>query len=182
MVLAIGLVLTAMAVPVVVTTLDDYQLRGAMTSATNLVQRARTVAIQQDNTQQLYVLTVNGQVVLFGENAANVGVVRPAASDQQYWLTTSFSIPGAPNGAGAPPQLTGLNMWGSNVVPRVNVNPYFNSRGLPCLPNPNVCNQTNGFVYYFRYRSHGVTHWAAVSISPAGRIQSWFWNGATWGN
>ena len=181
-VVAIGIIVTAMAVPVMTTTLDDYKLRAAMVSASNLTQRCRTVAIQQNLSQRLHFATVNKLTVLFVEPAANVAV-QPATTDQQFWLPSQFSIPGAPNGPGAPPLLTGLSMWGSAAVtPKVNQDAYFNSRGLPCLPNPVVCNATNGFVYYYKYQGRSGTKWVATSISPAGRIENWFWNGTSWGN
>jgi len=36
-------------------------------------------------------------------------------------------------------------------------------------------------VYYFKYTRNGA-HWTALSVSPASRIQNWFWNGTSWGN
>jgi prepilin-type N-terminal cleavage/methylation domain-containing protein len=184
-VLAIGLIMAAMAVPLVRTTMDDYHVRDAMVNAANFTQKVRTYAIQQDVTQRLHYLTVNGQPVLFAENAANTPA-KPASTDPQLWLSTQFSIVGAPAGPGAPPQLSGTTMWGSTITPNINTDAYFNSRGLPCTPAPitNVCNVTGGFVYYFQYQSGGTTRWVASSISPAGRIESWFWNGssASWGN
>src|SRR5260370_403405 len=123
-----------------------------------------------------------------GSREAVAAAAAPLPADKQLsaqaWLPNQLSIPGAPAGVGAPTLLTGTIMWGTVLVPNVNVDPYFNSRGLPCLPDPitGVCNPTTGFVYYFRYDSSGRTRWTATSISPAGRIQSWDWNGASWGN
>jgi hypothetical protein len=57
----------------------------------------------------------------------------------------------------------------------------FNSRGLPCANLGLTC-PNNGFVYYFKdTRRTGNSGWAAVSISPAGRIKKWFWGGTAWG-
>jgi prepilin-type N-terminal cleavage/methylation domain-containing protein len=182
-VVAVGLVLMAIAVPMVQTTMDGIRLRGAMLSAANMAQQVRMQAIKQDLALGLFVRTVNNQPVLFIEasTATPAKPVQKPKPDPQYWLSTEFSTVGAPTG-GVPP-LNGLTMWGSNIKPLVNNDIFFNSRGLPCTPNPVVCNGTAGFVYYFKYRTRvGVRRWAAVSISPAGRIQSWFWNGSAWGN
>jgi hypothetical protein len=56
----------------------------------------------------------------------------------------------------------------------------FNSRGLPCAYSSGVC--TNyGFLYYFKDTSRmGAKGWAALSISPAGKIKKWFWSGTAW--
>ena len=179
-VLAVGMVLMAMAIPMVQTTMDGVRLHGSMGSAANLTQRVRTEAIKQNLSQGLFVRTVGKQVVLFVE-PYNAAPVAPLKTDQQYWLPDEFSVtPGtAPQGI---PPLTGLSMWGSAVAPKVNQDAFFNSRGLPCTPNPVVCSGTAGFVYYFKYQNSGQTRWAASSISPAGRIENWFWNGNRWGN
>jgi prepilin-type N-terminal cleavage/methylation domain-containing protein len=186
-VLAIALVVAAFAVPTMVTTLDAFRMRGAMGSASGISQRCRTVAIKKDLSQRLHFATVGGRVVLFVTDSADAAVAPLPADKQlsaQVWLPGQFSIPGAPAGVGAPTLLTGTIMWGTVLVPNVNVDPYFNSRGLPCLPDPitGVCNATTGFVYYFKYTGSGSSKWTATSISPAGRIESWFWNGVGWGN
>jgi len=185
-VLGVALVISAFAIPTMVTTLDDFKLRGAMGNTSNITQRCRTVAIKKDLSQRLHFSTVGNRVVLFvtdGTDAAAAPLPADKQLSAQVWLPNQFSIPGAPAGVGAPTLLTGTIMWGTVLVPKVNVDPYFNSRGLPCLPNvTGVCNATTGFVYYFKYSSSGGTRWTATSISPAGRIQSWFWNGVGWGN
>jgi hypothetical protein len=40
---------------------------------------------------------------------------------------------------------------------------------------------SSGFLYYFKDMSQkGSKGWAALSISPAGRIKKWFWSGSNW--
>lgn len=189
-VVAIMLVIAAFSVPTLVTTLDAFRMRGALSSAGNMAQRCRTTAVKKDLTQRLHLATVNNRAVMFVTNsndAAVAPVVGDPALSAQFWFPQQFVLAaGPPAGAGAPPPLTGVTMWGTNLVPNVNPqDPYFNSRGMPCLPDPltGVCNPTTGFVYYYRYQSsRNVVRWTATSISPAGRIQSWFWTGASWGN
>ena len=182
---AILLVVAAFAIPTMTTTLDAFRIRGTLSSAANMALKCRFQAIKKDTCERMHFSTVGGNVVLFVTDA-NDAAVAPAANDPalsaQLWLPSSFSIPGVPTGG--PTALTGQLMWGTNLpLVNVNVDPYFNSRGLPCLPAAGgACNQTNGFVYYYRYRNGGRTRWAATSISPAGRIESWFWNGNAWGN
>jgi type II secretory pathway pseudopilin PulG len=186
-VLAIMMIITAMAVPTVTSTIDAYRLRQAVASSGELAQRCRMQAVKKDNSQRLHFATVSGRVVLFVTDASDTATA-PASTDKllsaQVWLPYQFSIPGVPTGTGAPPALTGLVMWNSTLTPTVNSDPYFNSRGLPCAPNTvtGICNTTSGFVYYFSYSASNGTRWSAISISPAGRIQGWFWNGSSWGN
>lgn len=186
-VVAIAVVVAAFAVPNIVSTLDAVKLRGNMTSNANLVQRARTQAIRKNVTQRIHFTTVNNDAVVFVTDSTDANV-KPVPTDPllggQVWFPMEFKLwPGLPAG---PTALTGQIMWGSALAPNVAVDPYFNSRGLPCLPDPvtGVCNPTTGFVYYFKYRHGGAgpVRWAATSVSPAGRIESWFWNGNAWGN
>ena len=185
-VVAVVLVVSAFAIPTLTTTLDSIRVRGALGSASNIVQRCRIQAIKRNLYQRLHFNTVGNQVVLFVTDGTN-GAVSPKAAGtvaSQVWFQNEFSIPGAPTGAGAPTQLTSTKMWGTaGVNLNVNTDPYFNSRGLPCLPGAGTaCVPSGGFVYYYRYRSAGRTKWSATSISPAGRIESWIWNGTSWGN
>jgi len=184
-VLGIILIIAAVVTPYMTKTLDTYRVRDTMTNVASIAQRSRTVALKQNTTQRLHVTKVNGQVVLFVTDSTDAAV-QPIPGDPQlyaqYWLPTQFDTPGLP--AGGPTNLTANTMWGSNfVLNNVNIDPYFNSRGMPCTTNGGgPCAPTNGFVFYFRYNAGGSFRWTALSISPAARVQSWFWNGTGWGN
>lgn len=174
-VVAIILVVAAFAVPNIMTTMDAYRLRGALTNIVGITQRSRVQAVRLNNTERLHVILSGNTVVLYYKpaNSGNPGL---QTTDPQLPLAMEFSIPGLPAG---PPQLTGVTMWGSNVPFKTNSDPYFNSRGLPWDP---VARVATGYVYYFKYKRGNRVRWAALSISPAGRIQNWFWSGTTWGN
>jgi prepilin-type N-terminal cleavage/methylation domain-containing protein len=187
-VVAVMLVVAAFATPTLTTTLDSFRMRGTLSSIANMAQRCRTQAIKKDTSQRIHFATVNNQAVAFVTDANDPNVIPvvgdPQLSDQ-FWMPGQFSLSGAPTGSGAPPPLTGFSMWGTALVPNTGPqDPYFNSRGMPCLPDPvtGVCSPTTGFLYYYRYTRSGTVRWVATSISPAGRIQSWFWNGTGWGN
>jgi len=185
-VLAIVMVVTAFAIPTLTTTMDGVRLRGETGSATNIAQRCRMQAAKRNLYQRLHFSTCNNQVALFVTDGGDLAAC-PLTTDNtlwaQLWFSGEFSIPGVPTGPGAPPQLTSTQMWGTTPVPNVNLDPYFNARGLPCLPNAGgICTSTTGFVYYYRYQNGGRIRWAANSISPAGRIESWIWNGTSWSN
>lgn len=189
-VVAVMLVVAAFAAPTLTTTLDSFRMRGTLSSIANLAQRARTQAIKKNTSQHIHFATVNNQAVTFVTDVNDVqSVAAPQPGDpllsNQLWLSSQFALAAAPAGAGAPPAMTGLSMWGTALNPNIGPqDPYFNSRGMPCLPDPltGVCGPTTGFLYYIRYSRSGTVRWAATSISPAGRIQSWFWNGTSWGH
>ncbi len=180
-VMVVMLIVAAFAVPSLKNTMDAYRVRTTLTSIMGLTQRCRLQALKNNTSEHMYVQTNASAVQLFCQNVpTSTGVLQ--STDPQITLGTQFSIPGAPTGAVTP--LTGTIMWGSaNATVASNLDPYFNSRGLPCaaVGVGTACNTITGYVYYFRYTS-GNTRWAALSISPAGRMQTWFWNGSGWGN
>ncbi len=177
---AIMLIVAAFAVPTVVKTMDGMRVRGSLNSAVSLAQRTRYQAIKGNVTERMHVTTVSGQTVLFTTDISDTNTA-PVGGDPLLhgviWMPTQFAINVTPSTT-----LTGNGMWGSNVTPNVNQDIYFNSRGMPCLTAGGICSPTTGFVYYFQYTGSSGSRWAALSVSPAGRIESWFWDGGSWEN
>jgi prepilin-type N-terminal cleavage/methylation domain-containing protein len=184
-VVGITLIIAAIALPTMSKVIDNSKIRGALGEVSNITQMCRTQAVKTNVSQHLYFSTtaVPGRVVLYVKNASSVSTDPLLTTDPQLWLPPEFAVFAVPTGTNPPPELTGTTMWGSTLTPNSGVDPYFNSRGLPCLPDPTgACSTTSGFVYYFSYTSGGSPRWAAIGISPAGRIKGWFWNGSSWGN
>jgi hypothetical protein len=97
-------------------------------------------------------------------------------SDVQAQLGAPLTKYTTPSGPGAPPEITSAQLSFTAIT----ADPSFNSRGLPCEYDSGVCTN-RGFVFYFKdHRPIGVNRWAAVSISPAGRIKRWMWSGTDW--
>ena len=183
-VVAIALIVSALAIPSMTRTMDAYRTRGAMTSVAGLVQRCRLQSIRHNTSERVFVgVNQNGVVFLYCKDLSNQGAaVLPG--DPQITLEAQFSQAPAPTGGGAT-ALTAQNMWGANFAQvGVNSDIYFNSRGLPCsAPAAGAaCTTISGYVSYFNYKSGNTTRVAAISVSPAARVQTWFWNGSGWGN
>lgn len=176
-VMAVMLILAALTTPITLNTMDAYKLRGSMSSVAGLAQRCRLVALQQNTTSHMYFTTSGGAVTMYCKVNSDTSGLK--ATDPQLTLDTKFSIGSTPTNA-----LTASTMWGSSGSSfTANSDPYFNSRGLPCsAPSAGAaCSTINGYVYYFKYTSH-TTRWSAMSVSPAARMQNWYWNGSGWGN
>lgn len=176
-VMAVMLVLAAMTTPITLNTMDAYKLRGSMGGVSGLAQRCRLMALQKNTTSRMHFTTVGGAVTMYCKLNSDTSGLQ--TSDPQLSLDTRFSIGSTPTTA-----LNATTMWGSSGSTfSSNSDPYFNSRGLPCsAPSAGAaCSTINGYVYYFKYRSY-TTRWAAMSISPAARMQNWFWNSSSWGN
>jgi hypothetical protein len=82
------------------------------------------------------------------------------------------------------PSTSSMNL---NYTPQApTVLPSFNARGLPCVAAGTVCNSivssnAVGFAYFLRdSRPFGAFGWAAVSVTPAGRVRTWIWDGNAW--
>lgn len=180
-VMAVLLIVGAIATPTIATTMDAYRMRGTLTNISGLTQRCRLLALKKNSTSHMFVTTNNGSVVMYCKEI-NDPTTTLADSDPQIQLPDQFSIPGLPTGGAT--QLTASLMWGSSGSTfSVDSDPYFNSRGLPCsaVNVGSPCTSVTGYVYYFKY-TRGTARWAALSVSPASRIQNWFWNGSGWGN
>ena len=94
---------------------------------------------------------------------------------QAQWEAPVIKMP-SPTGVGAP---TTISTSVLGFTPLTD-DPSFNTRGLPCYWNGTSC-VNSGFLYYFKDTSRqGSQGWAALSISPAGRIKKWFWTGSAW--
>jgi len=182
-VVAIALIIAAIAIPAVTKTMDVYRTRGAMANVAGMFQRCRLQGIKDDTSERILGFTTpsGGQPFFYCKDLANQNNAA-LSTDPQILLIPQMSVAAAPQGT--PPRLTPQRMWGANFANvGVDKDPFFNSRGLPCsAPVPNgACSKISGYVEYFKYTSQN-TRWAAISISPAGRVQTWFWNGNSWGN
>ncbi len=175
-VVSIVLVLSAIAIPNLMNTIANVRLRGAGTSLSGMLQRARMIAIKSNHT-----MTVNFTTVQVGPYAYVKDATDPNTSllntDPQVQLGAPIIQVTTPSG-GTPTQLTSTQLGYTPLVYPDLVS--FNPRGLPCKYVSGVCT-VNGFVYYFTDVRRN-TSWTAVSISPAGRITKWFWYGSSWGS
>jgi Tfp pilus assembly protein FimT len=178
-VVAIILIVAAFGIPTMGRVIDGARIRGTLGTLSNLEQRCRMQAIKTNSSQRVHFVTSSGKVVLFVTRSTSTATV-PATTDIQLDLSNEFAIAAAPTSNPTP--LTAAIMWGSSIPPNVSVDPYFNSRGLPCVPDlTGACATTSGFVNYFTYKSGNNTRWAAISISPAARMKAWYWYGNKWG-
>ena len=193
-VLAIIMVIAAMATPNMINAINNIRLRGSAGEVAGLLQQCRQVAVRNNR--------------YYTVRPTNFAGAQGAFVDLNY-NTTFDNVPPAPEpliqfaanvtvvGAGAP---NTANLFANAFTPAfvpqaAGVLPSFNARGLPCVgpaggtppAPPSVCNirdpggNTVGFVYYLNQtRPFGAVGWAAVTVTPAGRIRVWTYSGSTW--
>lgn len=181
-VVAILLVVIAIALPSMVTAISSAKLRGGMSELSGIVQTCRSQAVRRNETRELFFTTSGGRTVAYVDVPGTTDL-KPL--QQQVWLNAQFSKATEPTGG--PTKLDGAAIGGGSSTPNSTDNICFNSRGIPCScpssVNDSCVGITNGYAYYFSLGPDGGNKsWAAVGVSPAGRIKTLFWNGSAWAN
>src|SRR5215813_10219121 len=186
LVVAIGALVTVIGLPRMNVAIANLKLRSSMTTVSALVQNCRMLAVQRNTTLSTKFVDASPSAIVKSMRAVVTAVTdstnTPIAADAQVEMEAPISSPATvPVGAGAPPALTNGQL-GLSADPLYTV-PSFNSRGLPCAFNSltGACATNNAFIRYFKDNRINIAGgWAAVAISPAGRIKRWFWNGTSW--
>ena len=201
-VLATMLIVTAMATPLVVTTLNMYRLRGACSDYSNLLQTARMRAITDD--RYYNVVGVVGPPPAGTMNAyVNTGTTAtggPVAAPQAYVLgdpATAFNPAVVIQAPGGAPNVNNLyTQFLPGILPGavvINPNawgPSFGARGLPCQasqPTGGTCSYVSqapnalGLPIAFEVFTQNVVTgiWEAVTVNPSGRVRQWHYDAAT---
>jgi Tfp pilus assembly protein FimT len=184
-VVAMSMVVAAIAVPNFMAVIFNFRMRGAMSSLSGLLQNCRMTAVQK-NTIMTSVFGVfpPGGPVVYIKHAGDTSAI--ASTDFQVQLGAPLTQIITPTGTGAPTALTTTTLGYTPLTYQPSSYlPGFNSRGLPCKWDlaTSVCSTGVGYVFYFMdSRPLGKSGWGAVTISPAGRVKTWSWNGASWVN
>ncbi len=170
-VVGILMVVAAMAVPKIMTSVADIRLRGTVNSASGIIQDARMMAIRDNNLRKVkYANAAAGGLVYVDVNDDG----SPQATEAQVQMGSTILAYTTPTGISA---LTNTDL---SYTPTTVSSIMFNPRGLPCSA-ASTCG--SGMVLYFTdSRTVGSPGWAAVSVSPAGRVKTWMWNGSKWGD
>lgn len=180
-VIGAGTIIAATALPVMTNAIATIKMRSSMSSVSGLLQNTRMTAVQENSTKTARHFnrdTAPHSLVYYVKTASDGSDVDTA--DPQVELEAPITPFDTPTGAGAPAAITNTAL-GMSVSP-LTTDPSFNSRGLPCSFSSPSCAPNVGFIKYYKdNRVSGITGgWAAISISPAGRIKRWFWNGSAW--
>lgn len=177
-VVSIIVVITVISTPTIISAVDGYKLRTAAGSVAALIQNTRMRAVSDDRWYQVRtgVSGTSNYAYSALENAAD------APTNESTFVMylprgIAFDTVGAP----------ALDTMALDYSPPTGL-PAFNARGVPCTPSGSVCHPANsggaegsGYVVYLRQdRPLGGTNWAAVTVSPAGRVKSWTWSGSSW--
>ncbi len=190
-VVAIMLAIAAYATPNIMSAVSDYRLKGSMTSVAGLYQQQRMQAVRLNSVYTSPTpTTVNGATTVWFEGPGGNGTYDAGEPMIQLPQNISVVTSGAPT---FDPNAMGL---GYTPVSQSTYKVRFNQRGLPCvttsstsaIPCLNLDTTSTpgtatpiGFLIYFKNnKSFGETGYGAITITPAGRIRTWFYTGSTY--
>jgi prepilin-type N-terminal cleavage/methylation domain-containing protein len=185
-VVGIVLVIAAMSTPSVLNTVRRYQLEAATRSVSSVLMRARYEAIRLNRgVSTIYQPPAGNNPGMFGVDEEGPPPAFPdgilQAFEPQMTISTAVQMGGA-----APPPL--FATMPPNYVTLTIVQPpafqiTFGSVGTviyqPVVGVGNPWIESN--TIYVILIQHNITQqWAAVTVTPAGRVRVWMWNGAAW--
>lgn len=185
-VLCIAFIAATMVLPTATTAIRGVRLSSSGASYADLLQQARVRAVRDD---RYYTVIANPGS---GSNPPTAfidlaGTGAYATGDPE--MVYAQGVTPMPFASG--PNLSNLESQflppGAASIASVNTTaagPTFGPRGLPCSPVTNAGYTTcpfitpTSFVSYMQNTQGGA--WEAVTVTPAGRIREWRYNGTSW--
>lgn len=176
--IAAGIILSALAIPNIMTGIANVKLRGTASDFASLMQQARSLAVHKNTTYTVLFNLPSGHgayVDLNGNGSFDSGEPTIQFGGNGNQVSAPGGASGAPSNLDATGSPLGWTATSGNIS--------FNSRGLPCNSGSTPCGTNVNYIFYFEdTRALGDNGWAAVSISAAGRAKVWTWNGTSWTN
>ncbi len=191
------LILSAMAIPAILSSMRMARLRGAASDYSGVLSLARIYAIRDNRYYSTYILAASGSTPIgqvyidmlpkSATGASGNGGTSIAAGDPQITMSSEIvqkASTSAPNTNNLKSQLLPAT---TPVAPTdtSTTAATFGPRGLPCTPinltGGSVCDSSGGPTAFWTFLENtNSTTWQAVTITPAGRIQKWYYSGSVW--
>jgi prepilin-type N-terminal cleavage/methylation domain-containing protein len=203
-VVSILIVVAGISAPYMMRTIAQMRLRSSAASLASVLQRGRIQAVRDDRFYSILSNSTSsgGTLVFVDMNTSSPGTY--LSTDPQVELAglVSFVPTGGPSttlltcgSTGTPTTCPTGYTANLNYVPEAGtITPAFDPRGLPCVNSvtpstaptypSSVCTRVDpitskpvGFLYILQYTGMGSTSYAAVTVTPAGRISVWSYEG-----
>jgi type II secretory pathway pseudopilin PulG len=197
-VMLVILIIASVAIPQAMTVMHMVRLNGAVSDFAALLQVQRIRALDDDRFYSSYIVAANGAnpelafVDIFPQNANGTSGSGGLNRDPRDPLV-SISQEVSPQPAAAAPNTANLRLQllpaNSPVAPQdgsaLGTPVTWSPQGLPCTPTlaggTFVCDSQGGATAYWVFFQNNLTQaWAAVTVSPAGRIRRWSFSAGTW--
>jgi prepilin-type N-terminal cleavage/methylation domain-containing protein len=179
-VLAMAMTATTIAVPTMVNVVANARLHRSMANLSSLYQNGRTLAVRGNSITRIRYQLINNNWTAFVDDGVNPSGL--TSTVPQLSLPVNFSKVAPPSGS-APTPLDDATC-GSTITPDTTDDTYFNQLGVPCQYSSGTCSSSQAYAYYFTQKGsmNISTTWAAMCVSPAGRVKAWYWTGSGWTN
>lgn len=200
MAVIIILILAAVAVPSILSAIRQARLRGASSDYAGLLEEARIFAIRDNRYYSVRVIAGSGTAQVSQvyvdmlpkslTGASGNGGTSVAAGDPEVTMSTDVVVQAVGSAPGTS-SLQSLLLPATTPVTPTDATvtaPTFGPRGLPCTPvtfsgspGGTICDSSGGpTAFWTFFKNTKSSTWQAVTITPAGRIQKWFYSGSTW--
>jgi prepilin-type N-terminal cleavage/methylation domain-containing protein len=175
--LAIVLIIAVFGIPQLLNATAFWKVRNAAADLSGLIQQGRMLAEKQNTTLAVYTGSVESSSSGAFVNCS-LASTTPCSSggNGSSWqsgdpeIVFPGSVTNAPASSAPATVNPGFTPESAGTVL------YFSSRGLPVKSSGTTYVLTSGFVFYLTDGQH----WAAVSVSAAGRSKVWVFNGTAW--
>jgi type II secretory pathway pseudopilin PulG len=184
LVLAILMIVAAMLFINSVTAIRNIRLHQSAVSYANLLQRARILAVQNDTYYMVRSDPTTNPPMAFVD-LAQTGTYSPTGpADPMMTFLLNITPEAFSTGPGlADLKSKFLPTAGAATVDTTDPGPTFGPRGLPCKPSApsgGTCPSMTPTSYITFLQNTQSAKWEAVTVTPAGRIGIWAYDGTTW--
>lgn len=201
-VVIVVLIVAGTAIPKIISAVYTAHLRGAASDYGGLLEQARIDAIRDNRYYSTYILAASGDTPqqayidmlpksMTGASGNGGTSIVSASSNPPGDPSIVLQSDVVPNAASSAPNTANLE---SQLLPATTpVTPTdttvtaatFGPRGLPCTPvtlsGGTVCDSSGGATAFWTFFQDSTTGaWQAVTITPAGRIEKWYYTGSVW--
>jgi len=184
LVLAILMIVAAMVFINAVSAVRNIRLTQSATSYANLLQHARIRAVQDDTYYTVRTVASTDPPMAFLD-LNKTGTFSPTAPTDPM---IAFLQDVTPKLFGDGPGLADLKSRflptaGGSTVDTNDPGPTFGPRGIPCKPSSlsgGTCPSMTPTSYITFLQNAQSKKWEAVTVTPAGRIGIWSYNGTNW--
>lgn len=161
LVVALMLVLSAIGLPRLVTSMSVYKLNTAATSLQNLIEQARFNAVRRNTTISLRQTAISGQAAFYVDIPNSGAYVN---TDPVYVVPTTVQVAPAAAPAGGTTGLANTAALGAGCI-------SFNSRGVVDYTNCGGGVQSVWFISLGM--TNGTGEYRAITLTPMGQAKTW---------
>lgn len=166
---ALTISVAGITVPKLMTMLANMQMRSAVGSGSGVVQEVRMEAMKLNRYRKLRYSNLTTGAVVFSDVNDNGTPDSTETQAQMGRTMAAYSTPSA---------IPAIDTALLGFTPISSTSILFSPTGMPCSA-VNTCGA--GLVIYFtNSQTNQTPGWAAISVSPRGRVATWVWTGTDW--